>query len=132
MILYLDTSAALKLVVEEIESASLADYLEGHREGGDVLVASWLLHAELHCAANRHPDDVSVEAVSEVLSAVDLVDIERADLMTAPLMPGRLRSADAIHLAAALRVGATEMVVYDAELIAAARAAGLPAYSPTG
>jgi uncharacterized protein len=130
LIIYVDTSAAMKLLVEEAESAALADFLETARRGPDTLVASLLLHTELHCAANRRPENVRHEAVTDVLSAVALVDLESGDLTTAPLLPGRLRSADAIHLATALRVDARAMAVYDAELAAAASAAGLRVLSP--
>jgi len=130
MIVYVDTSAAMKLLVEEKESAELADHLQHRIESGDTLVASLLLHAELHCAANRRPEDIRHEAVSDVLSTIALVDIESGDLITAPLLPGRLRSADALHLAAAVRVNARAMVVFDSELRAAAQIAGIDAYSP--
>jgi uncharacterized protein len=130
VIVYVDTSAAMKLLVEERESAALADHLQQRAEDGDTLIASLLLHTELHCAANRRPEHLPHESVSDVLSAIALVDIENGDLTTAPLLPGRLRSADAIHLATALRVSARTMVVYDAELRAAARSAGLEAASP--
>jgi predicted nucleic acid-binding protein len=130
LIIYVDTSAAMKLLVEEAESAALADFLETARSGTDTLVASLLLHTELHCAANRCPEHVRHEAVTDVLSAVALVDLESGDLTTAPLLPGRLRSADAIHLATALRVDARAMAVYDAELSTAARTAGLRVLSP--
>lgn len=130
MIVYVDTSAAMKLLVEEKESAALADDLQGRRQDGDMLVASMLLHTELHCAANRRPEHIEHEAVSDVLSAIALVDIENGDLTTAPLLPGRLRSADAIHLATALRVNAHSMVVYDTELRAASRTAGIDTFSP--
>ena len=130
MIVYVDTSAAMKLLVEEKESATLADHLQRRAEGGDTLVASLLLHTELHCAANRRPEHIEHESVSDVLSTIALVDIENGDLTTAPLLPGRLRSADAIHLATALRLNARAMVVYDSELRAASRAAGIEALSP--
>ena len=130
MILYVDTSAAMKLLVEEKESSALADDLQQRAQDGDTLVASLLLHTELHCAANRRPEHIGHEAVSEVLSAIALVDIENGDLTTAPLLPGRLRSADAIHLATALRLNARAMVVYDTELRAASRTAGIGAFSP--
>jgi predicted nucleic acid-binding protein len=130
VIVYVDTSAAMKLLVEEKESAMLADHLQRRSEDGDTLVASLLLHTELHCAANRRPEHIEHEPVSEVLSAIALVDIESGDLTTAPLLPGRLRSADAIHLATALRLNARTMVVYDAELRAASRTAGIEALSP--
>lgn len=130
MIVYVDTSAAMKLLVQEKGSAELAAHLEQARNGRDVLVASLLLHTELHCAANRRPEHLGRDAVSDVLSAIALVDLENGDLTTAPLLPGRLRSADAIHLATALRVNATMMVAYDTELCAAARLAGLDVASP--
>jgi uncharacterized protein len=130
VILYVDTSAAMKLLVEEKESATLADDLQRRTDSGDMLVASLLLHTELHCAANRRPEHVDHKAVSDVLSAIALVDVESGDLTTAPLLPGRLRSADAIHLATALRLNARAMVVYDTELRAASRTAGIDTFSP--
>jgi uncharacterized protein len=130
VIVYVDTSAAMKLLVEEEESAILAEHLQRRIQDGDVLVASLLLHTELHCAANRRPEHIEHEAVSQVLSAIALVDIESGDLTTAPLLPGRLGSADAIHLATALRLNARAIVVYDTELDAASRTAGIDASSP--
>jgi uncharacterized protein len=132
VIVYVDTSAAMKLLVEEKESAVLADHLQQRTQNGDTLVASLLLHTELHCAANRRPEHIGHEEVSQVLSAIALVDIESGDLTTAPLLPGRLRSAGAIHLAAALRLNARAMVVYDVGLRAASRTAGIDAISPGG
>ncbi|MCX5046344.1 hypothetical protein OG921_24530 [Aldersonia sp. NBC_00410] len=38
------------------------------------LVASWLLHTELHCAAKRHPHVIAIEAITAALESVDLVD----------------------------------------------------------
>ena len=130
MIVYVDTSAAMKLLVEEKESAALASHLQRRSEDGDTLVASLLLHTELHCAANRRPEHIEHESVSEVLSAIALIDIENGDLTTAPLLPGHLRSADAIHLATALRLNARAIVVYDTELRAASRTAGIETLSP--
>lgn len=130
MIIYIDTSAAMKLLVDEAESEALAEHLERSRGASDTLVASLLLHTELHCAANRRPEHIRPEAVSDVLSAVALVNVESGDLTTAPLLPGRLRSADAIHLATALRVDARAMVVYDEELRSAATTAGIRVLAP--
>ncbi|MCU1655654.1 MAG: domain protein putative toxin of system [Pseudonocardiales bacterium] len=129
MISYLDTSAAMKLLVEESESAALATYLQA-AEAERQLVASWLLHTELHCAANRHPDDVELDSVAIVLDTVSLIDLTRGDLLTAGTLPGRLRSNDALHLAVALRVGADEIVTYDTELAGAANAAGVVVVQP--
>ncbi|SEL08337.1 Predicted nucleic acid-binding protein, contains PIN domain [Blastococcus sp. DSM 46786] len=125
---YLDTSAAMKLLVEEVESAALTTYLQSE-EISDV-VASWLLHTELHCAANRHPDDIDLAAVGVVLDTITLVDLTRGDLRTAGALPGRLRSNDAVHLAVALRVGVDEMITCDSELGVAASASGLAVVRP--
>lgn len=118
----------MKLLVEEAESASLAAYLETE-EGLDV-VASWLLHTELHCAANRHPDDIDTAGVGVVLDTITLVDLTRGDLLTAGALPGRLRSSDAVHLAVALRMGADGIITYDVELAAAATSSGLEVLAP--
>jgi hypothetical protein len=94
------------------------------------LVASWLLHTELHCAANRHPNEVDLDSVGVVLDTVSLIDLTRGDMLTAGTLPGRLRSNDAIHLAVALRVGTDGMLTYDAELANAAGVAGLSVVQP--
>lgn len=126
-IAYLDTSAAIKLVLEEPESKALAVELAGSEDRR--LVSSWLLHAEMHCAAGRHPQDVALKSIQVVLDAVNLVDLTRGDLLAAGTHTP-LRSNDAIHLAVALRVSADEIVTYDAELAQRATAAGLPVLSP--
>lgn len=107
IVAYLDTSAAMKLIVEEAESEELARELGAEEDRR--LVAPWLLHTELHCAAGRHPDAVDPDAVRAVLEVVNLVDLTRGDLLAAGTH-APLCSNDAIHLAVALRVGCEEMV----------------------
>lgn len=123
---YLDTSAAMKLLVEEAESGALVTELVG---SAPSLIASWLLHTELHCAAGRNPALIEQTAIATVLDAVALVDVTRGDLLAAGTH-APLRSNDAIHLATALRVGVDEIITYDAELGAAAQAAGLRVLAP--
>jgi len=129
VIAYLDTSAAMKLLVEERESNALASYLQS--AGQELtLVASWLLSTELHCAASRHPEDVDAASVGLVLETLTLVDLTRGDLLTAGTLPGRLRSHDAVHLAVALRLGVDELITYDGEFQRAAEAVGLRVARP--
>jgi len=124
---YVDTSAAMKLVVDEPESAALArELVEGDRR----LASSWLLHTEMHCAAGRRPESVALDAITVVLRRVTLVDLTRGDLLAAGGHPP-LRSNDAIHLATALRIGADEFVTYDDELARAAEAVGLTIVAPS-
>ena len=122
---YLDTSAAMKLLVAEPESAALVRGLSADRR----LVASWLLHTEMHWAAGRHPDAVDIDDLHNVLNAVNLVDLTRGDMIAAGTL-APLRSNDAIHLAVAIRLGADEMITYDGELTDAAQRAGLSVFAP--
>lgn len=126
-IAYLDTSAAMKLVLDEPQSEALATELSGRADR--ELVSSWLLHTEMHCAAGRHPEDVDLSAVRSVLDTVHLIDITRGDMLAAGTH-APLRSNDAIHLAVALRIGADEIFTYDAELAERSAAAGLLVLAP--
>lgn len=124
---YLDTSAAMKLVIDEPQSEALIAELTAHDDR--QIVSSWLLHTELHCAAGRHPQDIDSGSIKAVLDTVSLIDLTRGELLSAGThVP--LRSGDAIHLAVALRIGCDEFVTYDAELADAASAAGLSVLSP--
>ncbi|MFT3872334.1 MAG: type II toxin-antitoxin system VapC family toxin [Nocardioides sp.] len=127
---YLDASAAMKLLIEESESAAFAATLIGN-DPDRRLVSSFLLHAELHCAAGRHPSVLVVTEVNQVLAAVDLFDLTRGDMLGAG-MHSPLRSNDAIHLEVALRLGVDEIATYDQELQDAARRAGLRILAPAG
>lgn len=124
---YVDTAAAMKLLVAEAETTALvSELLSGRRR----LVSSWLLHTELHCAAGRHPDVIDVAEVNKVLGAITLVELTRGDMIAAGTQ-APLRSNDAIHLAVALRLGVDDMLTYDTELARAATAAGLGVIAPT-
>lgn len=124
---YLDTSAAMKLLVDEAESDALLHELTTTARD---LVASWLLHTELHCAAGRNPSLIELDAITTVLDAVTLIDVTRGDLLSAGTH-APLRSNDAIHLATALRVGVDEVLTYDGELSAAAKRSGLRVLAPS-
>jgi len=123
---YLDASAAIKLLVTENESNALAAAIMSE---SPQLVACHLLETELRRSAQRHGVD-QVDA-TKLLDGVDLYDVPAAWFRQAGLMPGlALRSLDAIHLSAALNLGADAMLAYDARLTQAAAAAGLPVLSP--
>lgn len=130
MIYYLDTSAAIKLVVEESESASLAKYLNTDIADDNTIVSSMLLFTELHCVISRR-SVAAEQSVKQVLDALTLADVERVDMLRAATSRWGLRSADAIHLATALRLECDVLVAYDRELLDAGTAAGLTVSHPT-
>jgi uncharacterized protein len=125
---YLDTSAAAKLLVDEAESEALAAYLDRTIEEQE-LVSSALLETELRRLATRLELEQSM--VTDLLARVDLVDPPRSLFHEAGLLPGtHMRSLDALHLATALRVDSDTFVAYDTRLLDAARSVGLSVHSP--
>lgn len=128
MTVYLDTSAAAKLLVEEPESAGLALYLDG-LDAQENIMSSALLETELRRFGTRI--DISQSAVTELLARVGLIEPDRSLFLEAGLLPGpHLRSLDALHLATAIRLDAGTVVAYDRRLLEAARRLGVNAVSP--
>lgn len=124
--LYLDTSAAVKLLVEEDESADLAHHLDDL--DGEV-VAGLLLETELRRFAVRH--GISQGRVTEILEAVSLYDMPRSLYHEAGVLPdGRLRSLDALHLAVAVRLEVDVLATYDDRMRQAAEGLGLTVVAP--
>jgi predicted nucleic acid-binding protein len=127
--IYLDTSAALKLVMPEAETAGLELWLA--ERAGVPRVSSRLLRIEmLRSVARGAPQRVN--RANEVLSTVALVSIDD-EAPTAEVIGDRtLRSLDAIHLATAheLRTELTTFVCYDKRLCDSARTLGFPVESP--
>ena len=119
---YLDTSAALKLVIEEAESDALAGLLDAQDPD---LVAALLLETEMRRAAHRVPG-LTQQAVSELLEGVSLYELPPSLFQEAGLLPGAgLRSLDALHLAAAIRIGVDGVLTNDQRLADAARDMGV-------
>lgn len=127
-LLYLDSSALVKLVVDEPESEALT----AHVGRGCALATSRLSLVEVPRAtaiASSRPD-AQAEVERLLLSCV-LVDVTDALLRAAAGLAARtVRTLDAIHLATALRVEPDELVAYDHRLLAAAAEHGLEISHP--
>jgi predicted nucleic acid-binding protein len=124
---YLDTSAAVKLLVAEPESDPLVRELDARRPG---LAACYLLETELRRVVARVAS-LTHELVTSLLDGVDLYEVPPSLLREAGLLPGEnLRSLDAIHLAAAVRIGVDAVLSYDSRLSEAARGLGLVVVAP--
>ena len=129
--IYLDSSALLKLLFEESESAALALWIS--EQAGEPMVSSELARVEVIRAARRLDPDV-VPAARVLMSQLDLIPltsgvIDEAAGVGEPL----LRALDAIHLASALSIQAhlTALVAYDNRLVTAAKAAGIESIQPS-
>jgi predicted nucleic acid-binding protein len=129
MIAYVESSAAAKLLVSEPASAALAVHLDRLAGSGGSVVSSVVLETELRRLAMR--EDLPQVAVTAVLERIGIFQIDKDVYREAGLLPGRnLRSLDALHVAAALRVGADVMITYDVRQADAAGASGLRVDSP--
>ncbi len=127
---YLDTSAAVKLVVREAESAALGRWLRGRPQR----VASALLRVELLRAARRSSAPAAGAVARRLLARIILVGVDSAVLdRAAGLDPAHLRTLDAIHLSTALGLGADlgAIVTYDRRMADAAAFLGLPVAAPS-
>jgi uncharacterized protein len=127
--IYLDTSALVKLVVEEEESRSLERWLVYQEL---PIVTSVIGKMEL-VRACRRMDPVSVSTAYLLLADLPLVPLTGSVLETAEnIGPPALRSLDALHLASAFHLGdaLTSFVTYDKRLRDAAVLTDLRVMNP--
>lgn len=128
-ITYLDSSAIVKLVVKEPESAALGRYLRRRRP----YASSALARAEVARAVMLEGEDVQRRGL-QVLRRIDLIRVSDRVLAEAgALLPPEIRTLDAVHLATATLLGESLSVVvtYDSRMSAAAEALGVNVAAPS-
>ena len=130
--IYLDTSALVKLIRVEVESEALGDWLDERTE--IRWITSALAEVELPRAIRAvAPEGLS--AVPSMLARLDRFEIDPVIRSTAAAyVDPALRSLDAIHLATAQTAASiaslTALVTYDSRLREAADALGLATAAP--
>jgi uncharacterized protein len=127
---YLDTSAAVRLLMTERESPALRRWLRRRPERASAA----LLRVELVRIVRRAGLPRLIPEARRLLAGVHLIRLDDALLdRSADLDPTELRSLDAIHLAAAASLGddLAAVVSYDDRLLAAAASLGLPTATPS-
>lgn len=128
--IYLDTSAFVKLIWSERETPALQAFLAERQEL--LLVSSSLLLVEARRAVLRE-DAAQLPRADLLLTRIGQVSVTRAVLEAASRLPDpEVRSLDAIHVATALqlRPDLDALVTYDRRLTAAAEQQGLPVAVP--
>ena len=123
MAFYLDSSAAVKLVLADDGSAAMAAWAAAHAE---EVVSSDLVRAELLRVTRRGAAEQMPRARA-VLDSITLLELPAGTFEhAAELQPATLRTLDALHLAAALQLGdeLDGVVTYDERLSAAASLIG--------
>ncbi len=128
--IYLDSSALLKLLHQEAESAALTDWLSART--GTPVVSSALANVEVTRACRRvNPD--ALPAAKTLLAGLDIIPLTGTVIDEAGNVgETTLRSLDAIHLASALSIRSdlSSFIAYDHRLCDAATAAGLELVTP--
>lgn len=127
-LLYLDSSALVKLVVPEPESRALRDALRSWSER----VSSVVAEIEVERVARRIGGG-AIRRGRSVLARLALVELDEDVVRSAAaLEPPELRTLDAIHLATALSLGDDlgALCAYDTRLADAAAAAGVDVVVP--
>jgi hypothetical protein len=125
---YLDSSAIVKLVIAEAESAALRRHLRRRRP----LVSSALARTEVLRALIAEGDEGLVRGRA-VLATLDLIRIsDRVLDDAARLLPPEVRSLDAIHLATAQQLSSelSQIVSYDDRMLRAASQLGMHTARP--
>lgn len=128
--IYLDTSAFVKLVWREPESSALWHYLVDRSRHSHV--SSVLLAVEARRAALR-AGGALLPRVDLALDRVGLIAISEAVIDSASRIPEpSLRSLDALHLATAIMLGADldVFISYDKRLTATATSSGIAVAAP--
>lgn len=120
--IYLDTSAAIKALIDEEWSTEVRALFENSTE----LISSRLLAVELHAVADRR--GLRATDVRALLERVALVSLSDDIAQRTIDIRSRLRTLDALHLATAVALGSivTEFLSFGGELDAAALAHGIP------
>jgi len=127
-LVYVDSSAVVKLVLREPETDALRKLL-GRRSD---LVSSALARTEVIRAVRPHGPD-AIRRAKALLRRIDLIRVDDELLDAAAMLdPPPLRSLDAIHLASAMALGEDLDVVltYDRRMQTAADALALSVAAP--
>ena len=124
---YIDSSAIIKLIKLEKESAALIKKLPSG------LIASRISRIEVTRTIIRYEPDL-LDATYDVLADIQMVPVEDAIITIAENLPQfiDLRSLDSLHIASALSIKNVlkGVITYDREMVKAAVALGFKTLSP--
>ena len=127
LVAYLDSSALVKLIAVEAETAALRrELLRWPRRVSSLLAAIEMMRTA------RRLGPRSVPLAQRVIAGLQLLAIEPIAPAAMQIGSSTLRSLDAIHLATAASITAElgVLITYDPRMIADAQIIGLPVLAP--
>lgn len=124
---YYDSSALVKLVLDEPDADALREYARREPPG----ISCALARAEVVRVVRRQGAG-AISLARAALGRFELVELNDDLLDAAALLPVAVRTLDAIHLAAAIAMGdeLSVVVTYDERMARAARLLGLEVVAP--
>lgn len=136
MLVYVDTSAMLKLLVDEPESEALETHLNEVMDSGGRVMSSVLLDVELTRVALR--SGIARADVEAIVREVHLMGILPEVIDAAKDLTQSLKSLDAIHVGTASLLmeeaegdeAIEQLVTYDRQMVDAAEELGFKVVSP--
>ena len=124
---YIDSSAIIKLIKPEKESAALIKKLPR------TLIASRISRVEVTRTIIRYEPDL-LDETYDVFADIQMVPVEDAIITIAENLPQfiDLRSLDSLHIASALAIKNVlkGIITYDKEMVIAAEVLGFKTLSP--
>lgn len=127
---YLDSSAIVKLVVEESETRALIAALDRWPDRVSAALARVEVHRALRRSGQPKSWHAKADAVLDSLVLIRMDDVVMA--RAAAFGSQKVRSLDALHLAAALSIGddPAALITYDSRLARVATDEGLTVLHP--
>jgi len=126
--IYIDSSAILKLIVQEKESDAVRSISRAR------FITSEISRVEIIRTVLRN-EPKALKAAESVLKNINILTIDSATLTQAERLPERIniRALDAIHLASAGKFGLriNSILTYDKQMAKAARELGFEVLAPT-
>lgn len=135
-LVYVDSSAMIKSLVDEFESDDFEQYLENRLETGDIVVSSAIMTVELSRFGFRM--SIPQPNIASVLQNVSRVAVSRPVIEIASSIHYQVKSLDAIHLGTAIYLQEdaapneeiSAIVTYDAIMIRVGEMLGFEVVSP--
>jgi predicted nucleic acid-binding protein len=126
--LYVDTSALLKRVFIEEESPQVRAILRERSAAGNLIASSELAWVEVARAISQAGATDPSEALRAACTGIARQPLTPDVMQRARTIgPANLRALDAIHLSAAISLGAVEMLTFDRRLAEASESMGVKA-----
>ncbi|WP_150461376.1 type II toxin-antitoxin system VapC family toxin [Nesterenkonia ebinurensis] len=122
--IYIDTSAFLRSVLNQDNSGALAQQRDWVLAEGRTVISSHLLRLEARRVQVR--TGLDWDDFQQELETIEIVEVDSEDFRRAFEIPVHVKSLDALHLASCMKVGAEALFTADKNMRDVAQYLGIP------